>query len=165
MNTSHFAFSRREGSSAFKAFPAVCTNEIKHAARVLSRYRDARRTRILRIRLRLTVRVKKHPSQIDSEKECLEGFLPMIFPGSIELGACRDVVIHHQKMQLFFIAVLLVVDCGKQHATGIDAHHLPRREIGDGDACFADQFFRLIVSMNTGKNRSGPVPVPSSRVN
>ncbi len=32
-------------------------NEIKHAARVLSRYRDARRTRILRIRLRLTVRV------------------------------------------------------------------------------------------------------------
>ena len=42
-------------------FPAVCTNEIKHAAQVLSRYRDARRTRILRIRLRLTVRVKKHP--------------------------------------------------------------------------------------------------------
>jgi len=34
-------------------------NEIKHAARVLSRYRDARRTRILCIRLRLTVRVKK----------------------------------------------------------------------------------------------------------
>ena len=36
-------------------------NEIKHAARVLSRYRDARRTRILRIRLRLTVRVNKKP--------------------------------------------------------------------------------------------------------
>ena len=35
------------------------TNEIKHAVRVLSRYRDARRTRILRIRLRLTVRVNK----------------------------------------------------------------------------------------------------------
>ena len=41
--------------------PAGRTNEIKHAARVLSRYRDARRTRILRIRLRLTVRVKKPP--------------------------------------------------------------------------------------------------------
>ena len=38
---------------------AVLKNEIKHAARVLSRYRDARRTRILRIRLRLTVRVNK----------------------------------------------------------------------------------------------------------
>ena len=63
MNTTHFAFSQREGSSAFKAFHAVCTNEIKHAARVLSRYRDARRTRILRIRLRLTVRVKKTDCQ------------------------------------------------------------------------------------------------------
>ena len=37
----------------------ILKNEIKHAARVLSRYRDARRTRILRIRLRLTVRVNK----------------------------------------------------------------------------------------------------------
>ena len=37
----------------------MISNEIKHAARVLSRYRDARRTRILRIRLRLTVRVNK----------------------------------------------------------------------------------------------------------
>ena len=41
--------------------PAGRTNEIKHAARVLSSYRDARRTRILRIRLRLTVRVNKRP--------------------------------------------------------------------------------------------------------
>ena len=40
-------------------------NEIKHAARVLSRYRDARRTRILRIRLRLTVRVNKRPGRHD----------------------------------------------------------------------------------------------------
>ena len=39
-------------------------NEIKHAARVLSRYRDARRTRILRIRLRLTVRVKNRGCRI-----------------------------------------------------------------------------------------------------
>ena len=38
---------------------ACAVNEIKHAARVLSRYRDARRTRMLRIQLRLTVRVKK----------------------------------------------------------------------------------------------------------
>ena len=55
-------------------------------------------------------------------------------------------------MKLFFIAVLLVVDCGKQHTTGIDAHHLPRRKIGDGNQCLSDQFFRLIVSMDTGKN-------------
>ena len=56
-------------------FPSECRsfsrkqkrNEIKHAARVLSRYRDARRTRILRIRLRLTVRVKKAPSRSRDE--------------------------------------------------------------------------------------------------
>ena len=44
-------------------FDGLTQNEIKHAARVLSRYRDARRTRILRIRLRLTVRVKKRTSK------------------------------------------------------------------------------------------------------
>ena len=38
-------------------------NEIKHAARVLSRYRDARRTRMLRIRLQLTVRVNQSSRQ------------------------------------------------------------------------------------------------------
>ena len=36
-------------------FEIEIINEIKHAARVLSRYRDARRTRILRIRLRPTL--------------------------------------------------------------------------------------------------------------
>jgi len=42
-------------------------NEINHAARVLSRYRDARRTRILRIRLWLTVRV------ISDSRACTPG--------------------------------------------------------------------------------------------
>ena len=55
----HSSFSISHSRSAiFEIF----LNEIKHAARVLSRYRDARRTRILRIRLRLTVRVKKGSS-------------------------------------------------------------------------------------------------------
>ena len=110
MNTSHFAFSQREGSSAFKAFPAVCTQ-------------------------------KGTPSQIDSEKECLEGFLPMIFPGSIQLCACRDMVVHHQKMKFFVFAVLLVVHSGEKHSAGVDAHHLPRQEIGDGDQGLSDQLF------------------------
>ena len=76
----------------------------------------------------------------------------MIFPGSIQLCACRDMVVHHQKMKFFVFAVLLVVDCGKQHATGIDAHHLPRREIGDGDQGLSAQLFRLIIRMNSRKN-------------
>ena len=121
MNTSHFAFSQRKGSSAFKAFPAVCTQ-------------------------------KSTPSQIDSEKECLEGFLPMIFSGSIQLCSCRNVVIDHQKMKFFVFTVLLVVHSGQQHAAGVDAHHLPRREIRDRDQGLSDQLFRLIVSVNTGEN-------------
>ena len=32
--------------------------------------------------------------------------------GSVQLRACRDVVVHHQKVKLFFIAVLLVIDSG-----------------------------------------------------
>ena len=55
----------------------ACTavNEIKHAVRVLSRYRDARRTRILRIRLRLTVRVNKPRKDFIS----FRGLLSLIF--------------------------------------------------------------------------------------
>ena len=49
------------------------TNEIKHAVRVLSRYRDARRTRILRIRLRLTVRVKKGNARSAFLSKCRPG--------------------------------------------------------------------------------------------
>ena len=50
-----------KSDAQFRSESRTNHNEIKHAARVLSRYRDARRTRILRIRLRLTVRVKKVP--------------------------------------------------------------------------------------------------------
>ena len=53
-------------------------NEIKHAARVLSRYRDARRTRILRIRLRLTVRVKK-PVKSPGYPEIFHRFFQLFF--------------------------------------------------------------------------------------
>ena len=55
-------------------------------------------------------------------------------------------------MEFFLIAVLLVVHSGQQHAAGVDAHHLPRREIRDRDQGLSDQLFRLIVSVNTGEN-------------
>ena len=76
----------------------------------------------------------------------------MIFPGSIQLRAGRDMVVNHQKMKFFVFAVLLVVHSGEKHSAGVDAHHLSRREIGDGDQGLADQLFRLIISMNSGKN-------------
>ena len=61
-------------------------------------------------------------------------------------------VVNHQKMKFFVFAVLLVVHSGEKHSAGVDAHHLSRREIGDGDQGLSDQLFRLIVSMDTGKN-------------
>jgi hypothetical protein len=47
--------------NVFSPLPSF-SSEIKHAARVLFRYHAARRTRILRIRLWLTVRAKKEAS-------------------------------------------------------------------------------------------------------
>ena len=73
---------------------------------------------------------------------------------SIQLRAGRDVVVHHKKMEFFLIAVLLVVHSGQQHATEVDAHHLPRREIRDRDQGLSDQLFRLIVSVNTGEDHA-----------
>ena len=64
---------------AEKALPKTMPrNEIKHAARVLSRYRDARRTRILLIRLRLTVRVKK-PVKSPGYPEIFHRFFQLFF--------------------------------------------------------------------------------------
>lgn len=58
---------------------------------------------------------KSTPSQSDSEKECLEGVLPMFFSGSIQLRAGRDVVVHHKKMEFLLITVLLVIYSRQQH--------------------------------------------------
>ena len=77
-------------------------------------------------------------------------FPSVIFTGSTQLGAGRDVVVHHQKMELFL--AISLVDRRQEHATGVDPHHGSRREIGDGDQGLSDQFFRLIISMNSGKN-------------
>ena len=73
----------------------------------------------------------------------------MIIPGSIQLRACRDMVIHHQKMKFFVFAVLLVVHSGEKHAAGVGAHHLSRREIGDGDQGLSEQLIRLVIGVNT----------------
>ena len=80
------------------------------------------------------------------------GFPPVIFTGSIQLRACRDMGVNHQKMKFFVFAVLLVVHSGEKHSAGVDAHHLSRREIGDGDQGLSDQLFRLIISVNSRKN-------------
>lgn len=68
----------------------------------------------------------------------------------VQLCACRNVVIYHQQVQLLF-AVLLAY-CGQQHTTGLNAHHGSGRQVGDGDQCLSNQFFRLIVSVDTGED-------------
>jgi hypothetical protein len=65
----------------------------------------------------------------------------------IHLRACRDGRIHHQEMESFLVAFL--VNGTDQHAAGIDAQHGSRRKIGDGDTGLSDQFFGLVISVNT----------------
>ena len=60
--------------------------------------------------------------------------------------------IEHQKMKLFH--ALLVVNRRDQHAAGVDAHHGSGRQIHDGNARLADQFLRLVILVNAGKNDS-----------
>ena len=59
--------------------------------------------------------------------------------------------IHHQQLQ-FFLTVFLV-QSGKQHAAGFQSHHRAGRKIDNGDQCFPDQGFRLIVPMDTAQDR------------
>ena len=68
----------------------------------------------------------------------------------VQLRACRNMIIHHEQVQLLF-AVLLAY-CGQQHTTGLNAHHGSGGQIGDGDQGLAYQFFRLIVSVDTGED-------------
>ena len=65
----------------------------------------------------------------------------------VQLRAGRDVRVNHEQVQPFF--TVLLVDSGKQHTAGFDAHHFPGRKIRDGDAGLADQLFRLIIGVNT----------------
>ena len=55
-------------------------------------------------------------------------------------------VIGFQKLLLNLTDFLHGAD---QHSLRIDAHHLSRRQVRDGDAGLAHQFFRLIILMNT----------------
>ena len=65
----------------------------------------------------------------------------------IQLRSSRDSVVYHQKIQAF-MSVLLVY-CRDQHTTGINAHHLSRRQVGDCDTGLTNQLFRLVIVVNT----------------
>ena len=73
--------------------------------------------------------------------------LPVRFRLLVKFRACRDPAVHHEKIQAL-MAVLLVYG-GNQHSAGINAHHLSRRQVHDGDAGFADQLLRLVILVNS----------------
>ena len=65
-------------------------------------------------------------------------------------------------MQLFF--AVFVMHGGDEHTAGIDAHHGSGGQVGDGDAGLSNQFFRLIIVVNTTQMTLS-TPVPSSKTN
>ena len=60
--------------------------------------------------------------------------------------------IEHQKVQPFL--AVFVVNSRDEHALRGNAHHGSWRQIRDGDAGFADELFRLVVFVDTGKDDS-----------
>ena len=60
--------------------------------------------------------------------------------------------IDHQQVQP--LLAVFVVDSGDEHTLRGNPHHGSGREIRDGNARFADELFRLVVFVDTGKNDS-----------
>ena len=74
---------------------------------------------------------------------------------SAQLRAGRNVRIHDQEMELIFIPFLM--RGADQHPAGFKSHHRAGREIQDRDQGLADQFFRLIESMDAAEDRPGGI--------
>ena len=49
----------------------------------------------------------------------------------IQLSASRNVRIYLQEVQL--LSTLLAMDSAEQHAAGLNAHHLARRQVDNGN--------------------------------
>ena len=52
------------------------------------------------------------------------------------------------------LLAVFVVDSGDEHTLRGNPHHRARRQIRDGDAGLADELFRLVVLVDTGKDDS-----------
>ena len=64
---------------------------------------------------------------------------------SVHLCPGRNVVVQHQKMQLFLTTFM--VNSGDQHPAGFNTHHGTGRQIGDGEQRLAYQLFRLCYNI------------------
>ena len=70
----------------------------------------------------------------------------------IELCAGGDIVVDHQQVEA--LLPVHVVNGGNEHAAGIDAHHLARGQVDDGNGGLADKILGLIVVVNAGEDHA-----------
>ena len=69
-----------------------------------------------------------------------------------EFRACGDRIVDHDEVQLFL--ALFRVDGGKQHAAGLETHHLSGRQVHNRNERLADELLGLIELVDAGENLS-----------
>ena len=74
------------------------------------------------------------------------------YSGSVQFRTGGDMRIHLQQVQFFLVAFF--VHRGDQHAAGFDAHHCPRRQVQDGDAGLAHEFFGFVERVDPAQDRA-----------
>ena len=92
--------------------------------------------------VRLIKRYKKG-SDCDAVRTFFHCFL-------VELGAGGDIVVDQQEVEAFL--PINMVNGGNEHAAGIDAHHLARGQVDDGNGGLADKILGLIIVMDAGED-------------
>ena len=92
--------------------------------------------------VRLIKRYKKG-SDCDAVRTFFHCFL-------VELGAGGDIVVDQQEVES--LLPINMVNGGNEHAAGIDAHHLARGQIDDGNGGLADKILGLIIVVDAGEN-------------
>ena len=68
----------------------------------------------------------------------------------VELGAGRDIVVDQQEVES--LLPINMVNGGNEHAAGIDAHHLARGQVDDGNGGLADKILGLIIVVDAGED-------------
>ena len=75
----------------------------------------------------------KKPPTCDENTSHVGGFVFLFTDAaSIELRPCRDVVVDHEQVQVFFAVFL--VDGADDHAAAVDAHHLAWWQVGESSS-------------------------------
>ena len=75
-------------------------------------------------------------------------FYPLLLILSAQLGAGGHGVVDQH--QVYLLLAVLLVNGGDQHAAAGDAHHLPGRQVQDGDGGLADELLRLVELVDAG---------------